>query len=208
MAVADAILATERRLRLPRWLLAMFEGGQGNEGYHGMAGACWDPAALLRLYCRHGRLQVGRICCRCTLTCFWAWTEFWTCIGCCNFQCSLQTTNNAVAPTWRLQDASALVVQHVARWSRVSGTERIKSASVWLPYRQIEALQGQLAEAVEEARRSRQAALLASLEDAAASLERAVREQLSLVASDAEMAAPSGSRGGSGSVPSALLLAR
>lgn len=54
VAVVDAILSTERRLRVPAWLVDMFKV-KGEQG--GMTGSAADPAALLRLYLKHGRLQ-------------------------------------------------------------------------------------------------------------------------------------------------------
>ncbi|BDA47676.1 probable nuclear pore complex protein Nup160 at C-terminar half [Coccomyxa sp. Obi] len=53
-AAADAILAAQPRFCLPAWLLHLFQEGDPSKG---MAGSAADPAALLRIYIKRGRLE-------------------------------------------------------------------------------------------------------------------------------------------------------
>ncbi|KAK9814266.1 hypothetical protein WJX72_003104 [[Myrmecia] bisecta] len=57
LAVLDAVLANERRLKLPAWLLALFEVREDAAKAAGMSGNGADPAALLRAYLKYGRLE-------------------------------------------------------------------------------------------------------------------------------------------------------
>ncbi|KAK9796306.1 hypothetical protein WJX73_000064 [Symbiochloris irregularis] len=54
--VAEAVLAAEDQSQLPCWLQAYFQASPDAK-LGGMAGGLADPAALLRLYLAHGRLQ-------------------------------------------------------------------------------------------------------------------------------------------------------
>jgi hypothetical protein len=54
LAAVDGALALQPGLQLPAWLLQPFEPAAGSAG--GMAGTAADPAALMRLYIKHGRL--------------------------------------------------------------------------------------------------------------------------------------------------------
>jgi hypothetical protein len=54
LAAVDGALAAQPGLQLPAWLLQPFQPTAGSTG--GMAGAAADPAALLRVYIKHGRL--------------------------------------------------------------------------------------------------------------------------------------------------------
>jgi hypothetical protein len=54
LAAVDGALAAQPGMQLPAWLLQPFQPTAGSTG--GMAGAAADPAALLRVYIKHGRL--------------------------------------------------------------------------------------------------------------------------------------------------------
>ncbi|KAF6256777.1 hypothetical protein COO60DRAFT_79428 [Scenedesmus sp. NREL 46B-D3] len=54
LAAVDGALAEQAGLQLPAWLLQPFQPTAGSAG--GMAGAAADPAALMRVYVKHGRL--------------------------------------------------------------------------------------------------------------------------------------------------------
>lgn len=151
VAVVDAVLSAERRLRLPRWLVEPFgpaAAAAGGGPHCGLAGAgAPDGAALLRVYLRHGRLQ----------------------------------------------DGAELLARHLDHWSRAApAIERVRSASGWAPYGVAEQLLQSLAAEARAAGAARDDALQASLQRAQSSLEGALQEHLTLVATDAQMAAGKG----------------
>ena len=56
-AAARAVLATGTQIRLPQWLVARFVRGRNEGETKGMAARDANPAALLRVYLAHNRLE-------------------------------------------------------------------------------------------------------------------------------------------------------
>jgi hypothetical protein len=155
VAAVDAALSEVPGAALPTWLVAPFAPG-GGVGAGGMAGGPDDPAALLRVYIRHGRLA----------------------------------------------DAANLALAHLAAWQAANPLARCKPAAVWLPLRQLEALDACLADAA-AAPAAGAGERLAGLK---ARLRAAVAEHLALGARDSKLAAAGGPSGGGGGGPADIAL--